>query len=248
MINEEIIVFTDGSSRGNPGPGGYGAVVATPSMVVEVGGSESETTNNRMEIMAAYKALSQIQSLFHKDLTEGSRGQLNIPPIKIYSDSTYVVKGITQWIHAWMKRDWKTMTKDPVEHQELWEGLHELNTMLKPKWFILKGHSGIPGNERCDVIATAFADGKTPKLYNGSRSGYEINLSPASDKLVNSSTSSSKSKKNAPAYSYVALIDGKIYTYKNWKDCEAAVKGKSGVKYKKVFSANEERSLISEWA
>lgn len=240
---KQTIIYTDGASRGNPGPGGYGAIVAMPDKVIEIGGSERETTNNRMELMAPYEALKALSEVLAGELAD---------EVVIYSDSTYVVKGITSWIHAWIKRDWKTLAGDHVEHQDLWEGLYELSRKIKPKWVILKGHSGIAGNERCDEIATAFADGNEVPLYSGDRGGYKVNLDigKSSNSVAaagSSSKAKSKSKASKAAYSYVSMVDGKISINKTWSECESLVKGKSGAKFKKVFSSAEEKLLVAEW-
>ncbi len=144
------IIYTDGSSRGNPGPGGWGAIVAGKT-VQEIGGRESQTTNNRMELTAAIEAL-----------------KLNpAEPITVFSDSEYVIKGITEWIHGWIKRGWKNAQKKAVLNQDLWEKLYDLTDGKDITWKYVRGHVGTPGNERCDVIATSYADGEPVALYSG---------------------------------------------------------------------------------
>jgi ribonuclease HI len=156
-----ITIFTDGSSKGNPGPGGWGAIVQHGEEVVEMGGHAEHTTNNKMELMACIKAL--------ESLPIGVEATL-------YSDATYVVKGITEWIHGWMKNSWKTSQKKPVENKELWMDLYQASVDKKIHWRIVAGHAGISANERCDVIATTFADGERPDLYNGSKNEYTVSL------------------------------------------------------------------------
>lgn len=151
------IIYTDGSSRGNPGPGGWGAIVAGKT-VREIGGRESQTTNNRMELSAAIEALKLQPE----------------EPITIFSDSEYVIKGITEWIHGWIKRGWKNAQKKAVLNQDLWEKLHDLAQGKDITWKYVRGHMGSPGNERCDVIATSFADGEPVDLYTGSVDKYAI--------------------------------------------------------------------------
>jgi ribonuclease HI len=159
-----ITVFTDGSSKGNPGPGGWGAIIATESEVIELGGREKHTTNNRMELTACIKALGEIKNYdMGKDIT-------------LFSDSTYVVKGITEWIYGWQKKGWKTASKKPVENKDLWEELFLAIQNLDIKWKIIAGHTGIEANERCDVIATTFADDGKISLFKNSRKDYKINL------------------------------------------------------------------------
>ncbi len=158
-----IIIYTDGSSKGNPGPGGWGAVVAEGNEVREMGGRSEHTTNNRMELTACIKAL--------ESLPIGVEATL-------YCDATYVVKGITEWIHGWMEKGWKTAQKKPVENQELWMDLYEASVDKKIHWKLVAGHAGVPANERCDVIATSFADGSPADLYKGSKHEYRISLEP----------------------------------------------------------------------
>jgi ribonuclease HI len=158
-----IIIYTDGSSKGNPGPGGWGAIVAHGDEVVEMGGRSEHTTNNKMELTACIKAL--------ESLPIGVEAT-------VYSDATYVVKGITEWIHGWMQKGWKTAQKKQVENKELWMDLYQASVDKKIHWKQVEGHAGVPANERCDVIATTFADGETPQLYRGFKDEYTISLQP----------------------------------------------------------------------
>ncbi|HEX7724795.1 MAG TPA: ribonuclease H, partial [Candidatus Paceibacterota bacterium] len=141
------ILFTDGSSRGNPGPGGWASVViegvGTHATITEVGGFEADTTNNRMEIAAAIGGLSVTAAGTHAT---------------VHTDSSYLINGITKWINGWKRNGWMTKTKDEVLNRDLWEKLHELTSARKITWQYVGGHVGILGNERCDHIATAFAD------------------------------------------------------------------------------------------
>jgi ribonuclease HI len=145
-------IYTDGACSGNPGPGGWGTVVYfTDGSIHEMGGADPKTTNNRMEMQAAIKALKYLQKT----------GQTE--PIELYTDSEYVKNGITQWIKAWKKKGWKTSTGKPVLNQDLWQELDALNSP-QVQWRYVRGHAGDVGNERCDVIARAYSLGKTPSL------------------------------------------------------------------------------------
>ncbi len=237
---QKIIAFTDGSSRGNPGRGGYGAVIILNMIgkVVERGGREDHTTNNRMELASAHDVLSYLKN--EKDT------------IEIYTDSAYLINGITKWVYGWEKNGWKTSTGSLVENKDLWELLAQDVRHLKNKiqWHKVKGHSGVFGNERADEIATLYADGKKVALYNGALVMYEKIagkdvLSFEQEKKVTSKKKSS-SKKGEP-YSYVSMVDGVVQTHSVWADCEKRVKGKKGALYKKVFSKSEETDLIQEW-
>lgn len=168
-----ITIFTDGSSRGNPGPGGWGAVISyqkaigekQESWVTEIGGGDPHTTNNRMELTSVIRALNFLDLPF---ALHGSTA--------LYTDSEYIVKGITSWISGWQKNNWRTAAKKPVLNQDLWQELLKAAEGKDIKWFVVKGHSGIPANERCDEIATSFGDSIGNGLYDGPLSEYSISL------------------------------------------------------------------------
>lgn len=221
------IIFTDGSSRGNPGQGGWGAILVSEDTVTELGGREDSTTNNRMELTAVISALESLRQ--ENDIT-------------IYTDSAYVVNGITRWVKGWRKNNWKTSTKDDVLNKDLWEKLEGQTLHRVIDWKLIKGHSGIPGNERCDVIATSFADKNPVVLYSGSRERYGVNISD-----IRFGESDKKSKSKSKAYSYVSLVDGEIKIHKTWEECKARVHGKNA-KFKKSVSPEDEQNIISEFA
>jgi ribonuclease HI len=246
---KEIIVFTDGSSRGNPGPGGYGAVIiySDDGKVAEQGGHSAMTTNNRMEMTAAIDALVYLRD--------------EEAEITIYTDSAYLLNGITKWIYGWEKNGWKTATKSDVENVDLWKELVDTSRRARGTivWKKIDGHSGVAGNERADVIATDYADGKRVLLFKGARETYEkmqgknfLNLLGQKKKSITNSAMAgnvilSKKKKDLPPYSYVSMIGGVAHADKTWGECEKRVKGTKGAKYKKVFSKEEEQTLIQEW-
>ena len=246
MKENTITIFTDGSSRGNPGPGGWGAVVIDASgKVYELGGREDHTTNNRMEIAAALGALTHIES------------RKLAGDIEVNTDSAYLLQGITGWVFGWEKNGWKTKTGDDVLNQDLWRKLGALVTRLKMKhalmWKKVGGHIGLIGNERADLIATNCADKTQQLLYVGPLNQYEQLIggsvfSGTSDEKIVQKKAKKKSSSTAPAYSYVSLLDGKIETHKTWAECERRVKGKKATKFKKVFSKQEEDSLKHEWS
>ena len=135
---KEIEAFTDGACRGNPGPGGWGVVLEFQDRVKELSGGELDTTNNRMELTAAIRALEALK--------EPCRVQL-------FTDSVYLKDGITQWLPNWRKRGWRTANKKPVKNQDLWMALLELVNRHEVSWHWVKGHAGHPGNERADALA-----------------------------------------------------------------------------------------------
>jgi ribonuclease HI len=135
---KNVIIYTDGACRGNPGPGGWGAILLYGDKEKELCGGEPETTNNRMELMAAIVALETLNSPCQVVLT---------------TDSKYVMDGITQWMANWKKRGWKTASKQPVKNVDLWQRLDAAVQRHDIDWRWVKGHSGHPGNERADALA-----------------------------------------------------------------------------------------------
>ncbi len=232
----ENIIFTDGASRGNPGRGGWGVVVvdSAKSLLVELGGREDDTTNNRMELTSAIEAL--------KIVDEDSN---NI----VYTDSSYLINGITKWVFGWQRNGWKNKTKEDVLNKDLWMKLLDETKKRKVNFIHVGGHVGIAGNERCDVIATSLADGLKIDLYKGPLSGYQIkditNVSQDLEKVENKKTS--KSRSNAKAYSYISLVDGVVVTHHSWADCEKRVKGAKGARFKKTFSKEDEDQIKADF-
>jgi ribonuclease HI len=229
----KFFIFADGASKGNPGPGGWGVVALHGDTVIELGGKENNTTNNRMELTAVIEALRHI----------------SLGNITIYTDSAYVVNGITKWIKGWEARDWKTLQKEDVLNKDLWQRLDDLVDSKKIEWKLVSGHVGIAGNERVDEIATAFASGEVPKLFNGQVKDYgiknilEINYDEAKQQQKKKSSARSKIK----AYSYISLVDGVLKIHKTWAECEKEVKGKSKAKFMKSINPEDEQKIVSEW-
>jgi ribonuclease HI len=146
-----VIIFSDGACSGNPGPGGWAARLKYPDgRVRELGGFVADTTNNRMELQAAIQGLKAVVA---------------IPSVTLVTDSEYVRKGITGWIHGWKRRNWLTAAKKPVLNQDLWRELDALNRS-GISWKYTPGHAGDPDNERCDEIAQSFSRGGSPDLLD----------------------------------------------------------------------------------
>jgi ribonuclease HI len=257
----KITIFTDGSSRGNPGPGGWGSVVVLGTNagagatveVTELGGGEAHTTNNRMEIQAAIGGLGCVT-----DSQKSQKLSENMA-ITINTDSSYLINGITKWVKGWQAKGWKTAAKEEVQNRDLWEDLIAVVDQIKTSggsiiWNYVGGHIGIAGNERCDEIATAFADGEQPELYRGAIGTYQIKniLDVSIDSVSIKEKSAEKSEKNsrsrAKAYSYVSAINGEVQVHQSWAECEVRVKGKSGARFKKALSAGEERAIVAEFS
>ena len=233
----EIIIFTDGASKGNPGPGGWGALVVVDKNVKELGGREEHTTNNRMELRGAFEALTFACS--QKEM-----------PIKIYTDSSYVINGATKWSQGWKARGWMTKEKKEVLNQDLWKSLLEVvdSFVSGISWEYVGGHVGIPGNERVDKIASDFAEGKKVNLFFGPVASYETDVKNISfDALKKKEKKASKSRNKLTAYSYVSALDGVVCIHKTWAECEARVRGKHA-RFKKATTQKEEAEIISEFS
>jgi ribonuclease HI len=135
---KKVVIYTDGACSGNPGPGGYAAILRYKNREMVVSGGDPSTTNNRMELLAAIEALKKL-----KEPCE----------VSLHSDSAYLVNGMLKWIDKWLANGWKTAAKKKVENRELWESLLALSSKHEMKWLKVAGHSGNPENERCDVLA-----------------------------------------------------------------------------------------------
>ncbi|SIR03757.1 RNase HI [Aromatoleum tolulyticum] len=135
---EEVEIFTDGACSGNPGPGGWGAILRSGPHEKEIWGGEPQTTNNRMELLAVIRALETLKR-----------------PVaaRVHTDSQYVQKGISEWIHGWKKRGWKTASREPVKNEDLWRALDEAASRHKVAWIWVRGHAGHAENERADELA-----------------------------------------------------------------------------------------------
>ena len=140
---KDVEAYTDGACRGNPGPGGWGVVLKSGTRVKELSGGEPATTNNRMELTAAIQALAALK--------ERCR-------VALYTDSTYVRSGITEWLPTWRARGWRTADRKPVKNQDLWEALAAQAERHEVQWHWVRGHSGHPENERADELANVGLD------------------------------------------------------------------------------------------
>jgi ribonuclease HI len=235
-------IFSDGASRGNPGPGGWGAIVVesigseAEAIVTELGGREDRTTNNRMELAAVCAALEHVSGT----------------ACNVVTDSAYVMNGATKWIKGWIKRDWTTSLGEPVLNRDLWERFIDASDGKELAWMLAKGHADVPGNERCDAIATTFADGKPTDLFHGTLASYGIELLRDGVPYVPKPTGSSSSKpkkarRDGPAYSYLSMVGGVIETHRTWDECKARTHGVAGARFKKAMDAAEQASISEEW-
>lgn len=238
-LPDGIIVYTDGACSGNPGPGGWGAVVVLECKeVAELGGGEPATTNNRMEMSGVIGALAFVA---------GRAGHLTI-----FTDSTYVIRGITQWVWGWKRNSWKTADGKEVSNQDLWQKMFDFvqgrKSLGEIQWHYVRGHCGTPGNERCDEIAVAFAKGGGLSLYRGSVSSYDLDiLTLPTTEALSDMKSKTKVAEKARVHSYLSVLGGIVYRHKDWPSCERRVKGKSGAKFKKSTSAANEKEILKSW-
>ncbi len=233
---KESILFTDGACSGNPGPGGYGAIAALSNKLVkELGGASPSTTNNQMELLAVIEGLEWLH-------LKGAK------TVSIWTDSSYVIQGITAWVFSWRNKDWTTVSGSPVLNREFWERLLAIvekypNGALS--WNYVPGHSGIPGNERCDEIAVQFAKGHHPFLFEGPLEEYSVSLE-VPDEAPTKQTKSKKSSKKK-AQSYLSMIGGIVTRHSDWASCERRVKGQPGAKFKKSTSDVSENEILKSW-
>lgn len=224
------VIFCDGACLGNPGAGGWAFVLSDGVTVEEGAGREIETTNNRMELQGAIEALKRVAA------------DPRCKDYDLYCDSKYVVEGIRFWLPKWKRNSWRASTGDAVKNQEYWQQLDAIHTKVralgvKIHFVRVPGHAGIPGNERCDELAQGFARSESPRLYHGPAKEYDVDLS-----LV----SFQEPIKTKKPY-YLSVIEGKVHRDDDWAACEARVRGRKGVKFKKVHSPLEEQNLLKLW-
>lgn len=241
------IAFCDGASSGNPGPAGWGVVVVGPllgpsgapsanALVRELGAGVSRATNNQMEIAAAIAAIEAVPK--HSRLV-------------IYTDSKYLISSASDWIVGWIERGWATAEGKPVANRDLWQLLLVAMDERDVEWRHVRGHAGFSGNERADAIAVDFSQGKNPPLYAGALKGYGVEIQEAFLKGQEITDPKSRDAKSASGrYAkpvYLSYVGGVLKRHANWAACEAEVKGRAGAKYKKVESAEEEKTMLEKW-
>ena len=216
--DDTTIAYTDGSCIGNPGPGGWGVHIELPDgRVVEAGGGDLRTTNNRMELRAAIEAL---------------RLTAEAPVVAIVTDSQYVRRGVLEWVKGWQRNGWRTSTGKPVENQDLWRELVGL-ARERVEWRWTRGHAGTPGNERCDEIAGAFSRG-IRRLHDAP--GDQAEPAPAV-----------RMPSSASGVRYLSLVDGLVARHATWPDCDQRVRGVRGARFKKARNAQEEQEIVAGW-
>ena len=232
-----ILAYTDGAALGNPGAGGWAALILTPTEVVELGDYDAYATNNQMELLAIVRALEWLAS--HKQHSAS---------ITLLSDSKYCVRGASEWLPGWKKKGWITQKGEPVANRELWEELDTFQAQFqKLEFCYVPGHQGVAGNERADDLASSFAEGRSPELYSGSRSDYFPWLGQSEEAFKKPKIETrSSSRSQAKAY-YLSWVDGQLEKHASWSECQQRVNGRSGAKFKKVKSLEEEKEILAKW-
>ncbi len=255
--NSYTVVFTDGAAKGNPGPGGWAAILRFPDgSIEELGGAEAHTPNNRMEMKAAIKALDRL----------GPQSG----PVVIHTDSSYLVNGATRWLEAWKRRGWRSSNGGDVANQDLWRTLDELLQARADGapvvWRQVRGHAGVAGNERADSLASALAQGEDVDMYCGPECSYavEIDWEPSTEPArctsrrstraeqgqqaaMNADKATAKRRSRARAYSYLSVVDGVVRRHRSWNECESAVRGRSRARFKKALNPGEEQEILRDW-
>jgi ribonuclease HI len=216
----DLVAYTDGACSGNPGPGGWAAVLVRGRLYEERGGREEHTTNNRMEMRAAIEAL---------------RGAAPGDRVHVVTDSRYLHDGISKWIHGWRRNGWKKADGKDVLNRDLWEELDGLSRRsgVQVTWEHVRGHAGHALNERCDAIATSFARDERPELRRGDGS------------WIPGRGSADEPSREYPLY--LSLVDGELATHATWPECEARVKGARGSRHRKVRSERELQAALAAW-
>ena len=219
MSSGSATAYADGSCLGNPGPGGWGVHAQfDDGRVIDLGGGEQHTTNNRMELRAAIEAV---------------RATRECQAVTIIVDSEYVKRGITGWVAGWKKKGWRTQTGDAVANQELWQELDALADK-RITWQWTRAHVGTAGNERVDAIARWFAGGMARVRHTA-----PVNTRPAPSRGAAPSP--------APGTRYLSLINGLAMRHRTWNECKDRVNGVAGARFRKATSDVEEHKILQEW-
>lgn len=241
--DNSILIYTDGASSGNPGPGGWGTLIVDTrtEKVYELGEPLKRTTNNETELLALLEGLRKLSEL---SLTKDVH-------IYVYLDSEYVRNGVTKWMKGWKQKGWVTSTGEAVKNKEIWMAIGEELEMLKKiiiEYIHVDGHAGILGNERVNDIAQGYAQGITVDLYAGTLAKYSLTV----DQLFldpHGAGVKSAAKKFSGATKggwYLSIVDGVLEKHLTWAACEMRVKGTKAV-FKKVTSVEEENTWIKKY-
>jgi ribonuclease HI len=214
-----VHIITDGACSGNPGSGGWAAIVIDGATTTEHSGAVADTTNNRMELTGALMGL---------------RAAPRADELHVHTDSQYLINGITRWVHGWQKNGWKTSTGKPVENRDLWEALAALVTPAV-HWHYVRGHAGHVHNERANTLAQGHA---------GSGGGGGAPRSAPSTSVEPVAVSAG----SMPAFPcYISYVNKELLHHRTWASCQAATHGVSGAKFKKISTAGEYQQVLRSW-
>lgn len=231
--NNSYIIYSDGACSGNPGPGGWACILKTPEdTVYEKSGFSPSTTNNKMEMTAALKALM--------DVPLGAF-------VIILTDSSYLIRGITQWVFGWMRRDWKNAEGGDVLNKEIWMDLLKYTKGKKIDWRYIPGHKGFPGNERVDQLAVAESLRQRLVPYSGQMENYPYAILPLPDKFPIPEMKKNGSSNSSQNSFYLSLVNGVLERHQTWDQCQKKVKGVSQARFKKVLSLTEAQETLKNW-
>ena len=243
-----IWIYTDGACSGNPGPGGWAYLARHENDVWAAAGPDRTTTNNRMEMLAVVEALRSVRAR-----------SLEAQPVVVFTDSSYVLKGIQEWMPAWIKRGWKKVDGTDVLNRDLWELLSNECQGLKLEWSLVPGHSGVVGNEFVDAWSVEAAQTLKSREGSWSLESFEMRDAfatwPTERRSKKRSTSPSastsargSSKSDGGKAFYVSLVKGELVRHATWPECEARVKGTAGARFKKVSGETELAEVLKGWS
>jgi len=242
--HKSVWLYTDGACSGNPGPGGWAYLARHEGDVWAAAAAEKSSTNNRMELQATIQALRSVRSR-----------ALEAESIALFTDSSYVLKGIQEWLPAWVKRGWKKIDGSEVLNRDLWELLSNECQGLKIQWVLVPGHSAVAGNDFVDEWAVEASQSLKARDESWSFEKFPCSEAfsewPRERESKKSSSSkaagSSKSKSSGGKAFYVSYVKGQLVRHPTWSECEARVKGTSGARFKKVTSESELGEVLKSW-
>lgn len=225
----DIKIFTDGACSGNPGPGGWAAIIVWADRIEEIGGGEADTTNNRMEMSAAIEALRRVPV--------DAR-------VEIYTDSQYLKNGITSWMDGWKRRGWQKADGQPVLNKDLWVALDHL-CCDRVVWHYVRGHADNPYNNRCDVIAVSYSKGKPVELRIMNRDrAHEPVMAPEVPAIIASGAGWDWGTNPSM---YLSLVDDVLERHASWARCFARVNGMRGARFRKANNPDDEKMILKSW-
>jgi ribonuclease HI len=228
VSDREVRIYTDGACIGNPGPGGWAALIEADGQREELSGAAPQTTNNRMELTAVIEALRRVPPP---------------TPVRVITDSQYVMQGLTRWLPGWRRRGWRTANGQPVLNRDLWEQLVALDGG-RVRWEWVRGHQGHPGNTRVDALARARA---REALAQRRAAGAQEAVPPAAPTRPGTPADPASSRDRPRWPRYLSLVDGELRRHPDWPSCQRHVHGKRGARFKKCRSAAEEQATVAAW-